>query len=31
MAPYIEAGHRVTGNKTRTARKASTKTASGDT
>ena len=30
MAPYIEAGHRVTG-KSKTARKATTKTASGDT
>ncbi|WP_216695331.1 histone-like nucleoid-structuring protein Lsr2 [Dietzia psychralcaliphila] len=31
VAPYIEAGHRVTGSKTKTARKATTKTASGDT
>lgn len=31
MAPYIEAGHRVTGNKTKTARKATAKNASGDT
>lgn len=31
MAPYIEAGQRVTGNKTKTARKTTTKNASGDT
>ncbi|MCZ4541351.1 Lsr2 family protein [Dietzia kunjamensis] len=34
VAPYIEAGHRVTGNKTKSSqssRKATTKTASGDT
>ncbi|WP_163377143.1 Lsr2 family protein [Dietzia sp. Alg238-R159] len=31
VAPYIEAGHRVTGSKTKTARKATAKTASGDT
>lgn len=31
VAPYIKAGHRVTGNKTKTTRKTTTKTASGDT
>ena len=31
MAPYFEAGHRVTGNKTKTARKATSKNASADT
>lgn len=31
VAPYIEAGHRVTGNKTKTARKSTGKTSSGDT
>lgn len=31
VAPYIEAGHRVTGNRSKTSRKATTKTASGDT
>ncbi|WP_216695291.1 histone-like nucleoid-structuring protein Lsr2 [Dietzia psychralcaliphila] len=31
MAPYVEADHRVTGNKTKSARKATTKTTPGDT
>lgn len=31
VAPYIEAGHRVTGNRTKTARKSTAKTSSGDT
>ncbi|MFN3340072.1 MAG: Lsr2 family protein [Dietzia sp.] len=31
MAPYIDAGHRVTGGKSKPARKAAAKSASGDT
>lgn len=31
VAPYIEAGHRATGNKTKTGRKSTGKTSSGDT
>ncbi len=31
MAPYIENGHRVTGTKTRPARKAAARSSSGDT
>jgi hypothetical protein len=31
VAPYIEAGHRVTGSKTKTARKSAGKTSPGDT
>ena len=31
MAPYIDAGHRVTGGKGKSPRKAAAKTASGDT
>lgn len=31
VAPYIKAGHRVTGSKTKTARKSTAKTSSSDT
>lgn len=31
VAPYIEAGHRVTGTRAKSARRAATKAASGDT
>lgn len=31
VAPYIQAGHRVTGGKTKTARKTTAKTSPGDT